>query len=212
MLNAFSIALLVTNSAKLIQPLVDPNSIIKLKTKPNKISYSMKKMFAPLVLIVLYLSVMYHNNTVISSIWAYAESEINSSRLLLLFLPKNGVGQETQEKSPYVQLIAVDNSTTSKNNIMNKTSTDVNKTISDQYIITLKDEVTRTPKGLQDALDNLTAKVQSEGAKVIYVYKYSTKGLAIKVPSQEILEKLLDDLRRDPRVAAIEPDKTVQAF
>ena len=170
----------------------------------------MKKMFAPLVLIVLYLSVINHNNTIISSISAYAETEINSGRLL--FLPNKGVGQEIQEKSPWVQLIAVDNSTTGKNNIMNKTSTDVNNTISDQYIITLKDEVTRTPKGLQDALDNLTAKVQSDGAKVIYVYKYSTKGLAIKVPSQQILEKLLNDLRRDPRVAAIEPDKTVQAF
>jgi hypothetical protein len=163
----------------------------------------MKKMFAPLVLIVLYLSVINHNNTIISSISAYAETEINSGRLL--FLPNKGVGQE-------IQLIAVDNSTTGKNNIMNKTSTDVNNTISDQYIITLKDEVTRTPKGLEDALNNLTAKVQSDGAKVIYVYKYSTKGLAIKVPSQQILEKLLNDLRRDPRVAAIEPDKTVQAF
>jgi hypothetical protein len=58
----------------------------------------------------------------------------------------------------------------------------------------------------------LTAKVQSEGAKVIYVYKYSTKGLAIKVPNQQILEKLLNDLRKDSRIAAIEQDKAVQAF
>jgi hypothetical protein len=44
------------------------------------------------------------------------------------------------------------------------------------------------------------------------VYKYSIKGLAIKVPNQQILEKLFNDLRNDSMVAAIEPDKTVQAF
>ena len=89
----------------------------------------------------------------------------------------------------------------------------MNKTIADQYIITLKDNtITRTPKGLEDVLNNLTAKVESQGAKVIYVYKYSLKGLTIKVPNQQILEKLLNDLRSNSMVAAIEPDKSVHAF
>ena len=82
---------------------------------------------------------------------------------------------------------------------------DRNITISDQYIITLKDEVSSTPESLQNALDNLTAKVQSQGAKVIYIYKQAIKGLAIKVPDQHMLAQLLKDLRNDPRVATIEP-------
>ena len=156
-----------------------------------------------MVLIILCVSMINQTSIVISSISIHAKTEINSGNIL--FILNNKVEQETQEKSPAVQLIAVDNASTVKHNIMNKT-------ISDQYIITLKDEVTHTANGLQDALDNLTAKVQSEGAKVIYVYKYSTKGLAIKVPNQQILEKLLNDLRKDSRIAAIEQDKAVQAF
>src|SRR5919202_1296671 len=141
-------------------------------------------MFTAIVLIVLYLSMISQSSIVISSISVYADA-----------------AKESQQKSPTVWLIADHNTTTAKNNIINKTKIDANKTISDQYIITLKADVTRTPKGLQDALDNLTAKVESEGAKVIYVYKYSTKGLAIKVPNQQILEKLLNDLRKDSRIA-----------
>jgi Peptidase inhibitor I9 len=167
-------------------------------------------MFTTMLLVVWCLSMINQISIVISSISIYAETEINSHTIL--FMPNKEVVQETQEQSPGVQLIAVDNNTTNKNNIVNETRIDTNKTISGQYIITLKAEVTRTSKGLQDALDNLTAKVQSEGAKVMYVYKYSTKGLAIKVPNQQILEKLLNDLRKDSSVAAIEPDKTVQAF
>jgi Peptidase inhibitor I9 len=166
-------------------------------------------MFTTMLLVVSCLSMINQISIVISSISIYAETEINSHTIL--FTPNKEVVQETQGQSPGVQLIAVDN-TTNKNNIVNETRIDTNKTISGQYIITLKAEVTRTSKGLQDALDNLTAKVQSEGAKVMYVYKYSTKGLAIKVPNQQILEKLLNDLRKDSSVAAIEPDKTVQAF
>jgi hypothetical protein len=152
-------------------------------------------MFTAIVLIVLYLSMISQSSIVISSISVYADA-----------------AKESQQKSPTVWLIADHNTTTAKNNIINKTKIDANKTISDQYIITLKADVTRTPKGLQDALDNLTAKVESEGAKVIYVYKYSIEGLAIKVPNQQILEKLLNDLRMDSRIASIEPDKSVQAF
>ena len=83
----------------------------------------------------------------------------------------------------------------------------------EQLLITLKDNsITRTPKGLEDVLNNLTARVESEGAKVIYVYKYSIKGLAIKAPNQQILGKLLNDLRSNSMVASIEIDKSVHAF
>jgi uncharacterized protein with ACT and thioredoxin-like domain len=83
----------------------------------------------------------------------------------------------------------------------------------EQVLITLKDNsITRTPKGLEDVLNKLTAKVESEGAKVIYVYKYSIKGLAIKAPNQQILGKLLNDLRSNSMVASVEIDKSVHAF
>jgi hypothetical protein len=81
------------------------------------------------------------------------------------------------------------NATKNNNNIMNGTKVDANKTIADQYIITLKDNsITRTPNGLEDVLNNLSAKVEGEGAKVISVYKYSIKGLTIKVPNQQIVK------------------------
>jgi hypothetical protein len=139
-------------------------------------------------------------------------ADFRTGSLTLTLEQKNKVPLGVEPTSPRLGMIAEQDVSTIDNNGVNRTKIGLNNTLPDQYIITLKDEVTRTPKGLEDALDNLTAKVQTDGAKVIYVYKYSTKGLAIKVPSQQILEKLLNDLRRDPRVAAIEPDKTVQAF
>jgi uncharacterized protein with ACT and thioredoxin-like domain len=96
---------------------------------------------------------------------------------------------------------------------MNRTEVEAITTIADQYIITLKDNnITRTSKGLEEVLKNLTAKVESEGAKVIYVYKYSNKGLAIKAPNQQILGKLLNDLRSNSMIASVEIDKSVHAF
>ena len=146
----------------------------------------------------------------ISPISVYGATEIDSD---IMFVQNKKTVREAQGNMQIIWLIAVDNATAIiKNNTMDDTKVNSNKTISDQYVITLKDTVTRTPKDLENALNNLTAKVQGQGAKVIYVYKYSIKGLAIKVPNQQILEKLFNDLRNDSMVAAIEPDKTVQAF
>ena len=170
----------------------------------------MKKTFIAITLIMILLLMVSQSSIVISPKSVYGATEIDSN---IMFVQNNKATQQAQGNMQTIWLIAENNSTaTIKNNIMNETKVNANKTISDQYIITLKDTVTRTPKDLGDALDNLTAKVQGEGAKVIYVYKYSIKGLAIKVPNQQILEKLLNDLRKDSMVAAIEPDKTVQAF
>jgi Peptidase inhibitor I9 len=190
--------------------LIDLTSIAKLKPSSNKISYGMKKTFIAITLIMIPLLMVSQSSIVISSISIYGATEIDPD---IIFVQNKKTTQEAQGNMQTIWLIAEDNATaTIKNNMMNKTKLNVNKTISDQYVITLKDTVTRTPKDLEDALNNLTAKVQGEGAKVVYVYKYSIKGLAIKVPNQQILEKLLNDLRKDSMVAAIEPDKTVQAF
>jgi hypothetical protein len=151
------------------------------------------------------------STNVISSLAEYGSTESHTA-----FVTNKKAIQEVQENIPMVWLISHNNNTNAiKNNNSIKTTTkvDMNKTIADQYIITLKDNtITRTPKGLEDVLNNLTAKVESQGAKVIYVYKYSIKGLALKVPNQQILEKLLNDLRSNSMVAAIEPDKSVHAF
>ena len=120
-----------------------------------------------------------------------------------------GVIQRTSSGEPLLSLAVP---VVQKNNTTISKNVDGNITISDQYIITLKDNVSRTPESLQNALDNLTSKVHSEGAKVIYVYKQAIKGLAIKVPDQHTLAQLLKDLRNDPKVAAIEPDKTMHVF
>ena len=189
---------LIMNSAKLIQLLLDP----------NQVGYKNKKMLRNIVLIVFCISLV---NIKASSISVFADVDTNAAKVVLM--PNKEVAHKAQQKSPGLWLITESNTTnTSQNNIMNQTKIGSNNTISGQYIIILKDEVTRTAKGLQDTLDNLTAKVLNEGAKVIYVYKYSTKGLAIRVPSQQVLEKLLNDLKKDPRIASIEPDKSVQAF
>ena len=109
------------------------------------------------------LTVSQISSAVISSLAVYETTKINSDTV---FVENKMVIQEW--------LIAYNNNTNAtknNNNIMNGTKVDANKTIADQYIITLKDNsVTRTPNGLEDVLNNLTAKVQSEGAKVISVY------------------------------------------
>jgi hypothetical protein len=170
----------------------------------------MKKTFVPIALIMIPLLMVSQSSIAISPISVYGATEIDSD---IMFVQNKKTVREAQGNMQIIWLIAVDNATAIiKNNTMDNTKVNSNKTISDQYVITLKDTVTRTPKDLENALNNLTAKVQGQGAKVIYVYKYSIKGLAIKVPNQQILEKLFNDLRNDSMVAAIEPDKTVQAF
>ena len=190
-----------------------PTCRIKAKAASNTISYKMKNTFIIIVLIMVpLLMVSQISSTVISPLAVYGSTEINSDTA---FVINKKAMQEVQENMSKVWLIIHNNNTNAinnNNNTMNRTKVDANKTIADQYIITLKDNsITRTPKGLEDALNNLTAKVQSEGAKVIYVYKYSIKGLTIKVPNQHIL-KLLNDLRSDSMIATIESDKSVHAF
>jgi hypothetical protein len=159
-------------------------------------------MFTTIVLIILSSFILNQSILLIPAKSVYANAEINSGTALM---PNKQPSQLTEQNSLMVLLIADTNTSITNINI-------TNKTISDQYIITLKNDLIRTPKAVEDALGNLTAKVQSEGAKVIYVYNYSIKGIAIKIPNQQILEKLLKDLRNDSRVANIEPDKTVKAF
>jgi hypothetical protein len=170
----------------------------------------MKKTFIPIALIMIPLLMVSQSSIAISPISVYGATEIDSD---IMFVQNKKTVREAQGNMQIIWLIAVDNATAIiKNNTMDNTKVNSNKTISDQYVITLKDTVTRTPKDLENALNNLTAKVQGQGAKVIYVYKYSINGLAIKVPNQQIPEKLFNHLRNDSMVAAIEPDKTVQAF
>jgi Peptidase inhibitor I9 len=159
-------------------------------------------MFTTIVLIILSSFILNQSILLIPAKSVYANAEINSGTALM---HNKQPSQLTEQNSLMVLLIADTNTSITNINI-------TNKTISDQYIITLKNDLIRTPKAVEDALGNLTAKVQSEGAKVIYVYNYSIKGIAIKIPNQQILEKLLKDLRNDTRVANIEPDKTVKAF
>jgi hypothetical protein len=201
-------------SAKLIEPLRNLTCIIKIKAAYNTIRYKMKNTFIIILLIMIpILMVSQISNTMISSLAVYGSIEINSD---IAFVTSKTAMQEVQENMSKVSLIAHNdnmNATKNDNNIMNMIEVDANNTIADQYIITLKDNsITRNPKGLEDALGNLTAKVESEGAKVMYVYKYSIKGLTIKVPDQQILEKLLNDLRSNSLVASIEPDKSVHTF
>jgi hypothetical protein len=170
----------------------------------------MKKTFIAIALIMIDLLMISQSSIAISPILVYGATEIDSN---IMFVQNKKTKQEAQGNMQLILLDAVDNATaTIKNNAMDNTKVNSNNTISDQYVITLKDNVTRTPKDLENALNKLSAKVQGEGAEVIYVYKYSIKGLAIKVPNQQILEKLFNDLKKDSMVAAIEPDKTVQAF
>jgi uncharacterized FlaG/YvyC family protein len=158
---------------------------------------------------VLYLSIINQGIAIMSSIMPNDRHQIPNIHggSILPIIYAADVMERTSSREPLLALVVAEksNTTIAKN-------TDGNITISDQYIITLKEEVSRTPESLQNALDNLTTKVQSVGAKVIYVYKQAIKGLAIKVPDQHILPQLLKDLRNDPRVAAIEPDKTMHAF
>jgi hypothetical protein len=134
----------------------------------------MKKTFIAITLIMIPLLMVSQSSIVISPKSVYGATEIDSN---IMFVQNNKATPQAQGNMQTIWLIAEDNSAaTIKNNIMNKTKVNANKTISDQYIITLKDTVARNPKDLEDALDNLTAKVQREGAKVIYVYKYLSRG------------------------------------
>ena len=170
----------------------------------------MKNIFTPAILVVLYLSMINHGSAIISSITSNDRHLFDvSGTSLLSGRYAAGVMEERSSTEPLLSVIVP---VVEKNNISIAKNMQANITISDQYIITLRDEVSRTPQSLQNALDNLTFKIQSDGAKVIYVYKQAIKGLAIKVPDQHILAQLLKDLKNDPRVAAIEPDKTMQAF
>ena len=162
----------------------------------------------PTIFIVLYLSIITQGIAIMSSIMPNDRHQINNSGESLMPVTY-AAGQRTSSGERVLTLVVP---VAQKSNITISEKMDGNITISDQYIITLKDEVSRTPESLQNALDNLTAKVQSEGAKVIHVYKQAIKGLAIKVPDQHILAQLIKDLRNDPRVAAIEPDKTMHVF
>lgn len=164
----------------------------------------------PTIFIVLYFSIITQGIAIMSSIMPNDRHQINNSgESLMPVTYAAGVIQRTSSGERVLTLVVP---VAQKSNITISEKMDGNITIPDQYVITLKDEVSRTPESLQNALDNLTAKVQSEGAKVIYVYKQAIKGLAIKVPDQHILAQLIKDLRNDPRVAAIEPDKTMHVF
>jgi hypothetical protein len=170
----------------------------------------MKKIFMPTILIILYLSIINEGIAIMSSIIPNDRHQIDIfGASLMPVIYAEGVIQGTSSGEPLLTLVFP---VAEKSNTTIAKNMDGNIRISDQYIITLKNEVSRTPESLQNALDNLTAKVQSEGAKVIFVYKQAIKGLAIKVPDQHILAQLLKDLRDDPRVASIEPDKTMHVF
>jgi hypothetical protein len=199
---------IVYHSAKLIQQIPNLNFIIKLK--PLQISCKDKELLRNVAFMMLCLSNIYCTSIIFSPKAAYADFRTGS--LMLILEPKNEPTLGVELTSSRLRLIAQDNVSTIDNNAANQTKIGLNNTLPDQYIITLKDEVNRSPKSLQVVLDNLTAKVQNDGAKVLYVYKYSIKGLAIKVPNQQVLEKLLIDLKKDSRIASIEPDKTMRAF
>jgi Peptidase inhibitor I9 len=164
----------------------------------------------PTILIILCSSIINHGIAIMSSIILNDRYQIDLSRGSLL--PVIYAADMIHRSSLVEPLSTLVFAVSGESNITIAKNVNGNMTISDQYIITLNDNVSRTPESLENALDNLTKKVQSEGAKVIYVYKEAIKGLAIKVPDQHILAQLLKDLRNDPKVAAIEPDKTMHVF
>jgi Peptidase inhibitor I9 len=197
-------------SAKLIHLLVDLNCINKHYSKRHKINYKMKKIFMPTVFIILYSSIINHGIAIMPLTIPNDHHQIDlSGASLMPVIYAAGLIQRSSSGETLLPLVFP---VSEESNITTTKNMEGNITISDQYIITLKDNVSRTPESLQNALDNLTSKVHSEGAKVIYVYKQAIKGLAIKVPDQRTLAQLLKDLRNDPKVAAIEPDKTMHAF
>jgi hypothetical protein len=190
---------------------VNVYSISKLNSKRHKVSSSVKKISTTTILIVSYLSMTNHSNIIVLPISTNADHGFNMGEAQFVTIKYNA--SEMQQRSVDEWVSAYVTPVADKGNIITVYKMiDANNTIFNQYIITLKDEVTRTPESLQNALDNLTAKVQSEGAKVIHIYKHSIKGLAIKVPNEQILAKLLDNLRNDPSVATIEPDRIAHAF
>ena len=164
----------------------------------------------PTILIILCLSIINHGIAIMSSIILNDRHQIDLSRgsLLPVIYAASMIHRSSLGEPLSTLVFAV----SGESNITIAKNVNGNMTISDQYIITLNDNVSRTPESLENALDNLTRKVQSDGAKVIYVYKQAIKGLAIKVPDQHTLAQLLKDLRNDPKVAAIEPDKTMHVF
>ena len=168
----------------------------------------MKKIFMPTIFIILYSSIINHGIAIMPLTIPNDHHQIDLSGASLMPYAAGLI----QRSSSGETLLPLVYPVSEESNITTPKNMEGNITISDQYIITLKDNVSRTPESLQNALDNLTSKVHSEGAKVIYVYKQAIKGLAIKVPDQHTLAQLLKDLRNDPRVAAIEPDKTMHIF
>ena len=197
------------STAKLIHLLVDLNCINKPNSQRHKVNYKIKKICMPTILIILCSSIINHGIAIMSSIILNPHQIDLSLGSLLPVIYAAGMIHRPSLWEPLLTLVFA---VSGESNVTIAKNVNGNTTISDQYIITLNDNVSRTPESLENALDNLTRKVQSDGAKVIYVYKQAIKGLAIKVPDQHTLAQLLKDLRNDPKVAAIEPDKTMHVF
>jgi hypothetical protein len=98
-----------------------------------------------------------------------------------------------------------------KSSIMNATSQSQNSIsnkscsrLPGQYDVTLSDSIMQNPNAIKSVLDDLTQKVVRSGVKVTNVLE-SIGIFGIKSMNQQLLNKVIDDLRHDPRIASVQP-------
>ena len=70
-----------------------------------------------------------------------------------------------------------------------------------QYIVVLKNDRPTDPRAVANEARN-------QGVVVRHVYEYAIKGFAIRVPNQQVLDRLL----ANPRIDYVEPDMKVKAL
>jgi hypothetical protein len=103
-----------------------------------------------------------------------------------------------------------------QNNLINNNSSisaDIctRSNIPGQYEVILSDSIVNNPKALEDALSDLTQKVNSSGIKVVNVLE-NIGILIIKSSNQQLLDKVINNLRNDSRVADVEQSQYNCAF
>lgn len=72
-----------------------------------------------------------------------------------------------------------------------------------QYDVTLSDSVMQNPNTIKSVLNDLTQKVVRSGVKVTNVLE-NIGIFGIKSMNQQLLNKVIDDLRHDPRIASVQ--------
>jgi hypothetical protein len=83
--------------------------------------------------------------------------------------------------------------------------------ISGQYEVTLIDDVINNPTILKKTINDLTEKIKRSSVDIIDVLD-NTGILIINGPNDQTLDKLVNHLRADPRVSAVEQSSCVSPF